>query len=51
MASKENPAKPTLNVLVTVDDRHRDGLEAMARRLKSAGMNVAEVFPLGGVIA
>lgn len=50
MPSKKTLAKP-INVLVTVDDQHRDDVEALARRCKLAGMNVAEVFPLGGVIA
>jgi hypothetical protein len=40
-----------MNVLVTVDDQHRDQVEAIARQAKLAGMNVADVFPLGGVIA
>jgi hypothetical protein len=40
-----------VGVLVTVDDDHRDRLGEMAERLQSAGLNVAETFPLGGVIA
>ena len=44
-------ARPPVNVLVTVDERHRDELQAVAGRLTTAGMSVAEVFPLGGVIA
>ena len=44
-------ANSTMNVLVTVDERHRDELGAVAQRLKAAGMSVANLFPLGGVIA
>lgn len=40
-----------MNILVTVDDAHRDELEQIARKLKSAGMDVADIFSLGGVIA
>ena len=51
MPSKKGAARLTLNVLVTVEDQHRDEMEILARRLKSAGMDIAEMFPLGGVIA
>ena len=44
-------AGSTVNVLVTVDEQHRDELKSVARRLKRAGMTVADLFPLGGVIA
>ena len=41
---------PTMNVMVTVDEHHRDNLDAVASRLESAGMNVAGKLSLGGVI-
>jgi hypothetical protein len=40
-----------VGVLVTLDDDHRNQLSEMAKRLESAGLHVAETFPLGGVIA
>ena len=43
--------QPAVSVLVTVGERHRDRLDAVASQLESFGMNVAEKFPLGGVIA
>jgi hypothetical protein len=36
--------------MVTVDERHRGQLEAVAGQLESAGMSVADKFVLGGVI-
>lgn len=50
MSLKKNLDKP-MNVLITVDDQHRGKVEAVARQCTSAGMNVAEVLPLGGIIA
>lgn len=50
MSFAKKLAKPTLNVMVTVDERHRDQLEAVAGLLESAGMRVADKFVLGGVI-
>jgi hypothetical protein len=38
-------------VLVTVAESHRDEFGAVANRLESAGMSVAEKFRLGSVIA
>jgi hypothetical protein len=49
--AKRNAGGSSVNVLVTVGESHRDHLDAVADQLKSAGMNVAEKFPLGGVIA
>jgi hypothetical protein len=43
--------QPAVSVLVTVGQHHRDRLDAVASQLESVGMNVAEKFPLGGVIA
>lgn len=40
-----------VNVLVTVAEPHRGKLDAVADRLTSKGMAVAEKFKLGGVIA
>lgn len=51
MPSKKSKPESAVNVLVTVDERHRDKLDAVADRLASAGMNIAEKFRLGGVIA
>ena len=53
MPARSKKAAPGagVNVLVTVTDAHRDKLDAVADRLVSAGMAVAEKFPLGGVIA
>jgi len=51
MPSKMDPEKHGTNVLVTVDEGCRGELKVIARRLEAAGMNVAETFPLGGVIA
>ncbi|WP_207481921.1 hypothetical protein [Arenibaculum pallidiluteum] len=51
MSSKSGQAEPPLNVLITVEDQFCDQIETVARNLKSAGMTVAEVFPLSRVIA
>jgi hypothetical protein len=51
MPSRKVAAKAGVNVLVTVAEPHRDKLDAVANRLESAGMAVAEKFRLGGVIA
>jgi hypothetical protein len=51
MASKKDAASAGVNVLVTVAEPHRDKLDAVADRLESAGMAVAEKFRLGGIIA
>ena len=50
MSSTRKSTQPTMNVMVTVDENHRDRLDAVAERLKSAGLNVAEKFTLGGII-
>ena len=42
---------PKVHVLVTVDDGHKGALDEVARQLGSVGMNVGDLFPLGGVIA
>lgn len=41
----------TVNIMVSVDEQHREELNSVARRLESVGMTVAEVFPISGVIA
>jgi hypothetical protein len=51
MASGKRSAEVAINVLVTVDERHRGELESVARQLEAAGMSVADMFSLGGVIA
>lgn len=43
--------KPAVNILVTVDEQHREKLNNVARELESAGMTVAEVYSVSGVIA
>jgi hypothetical protein len=47
----KSTGQPAVSVLVTVGQHHRDRLDAVASQLESFGMNVAEKFPLGGVIA
>jgi hypothetical protein len=42
---------PVKNVLVNVDRARRDQIEEIAAKLRSAGMKVAEVFPLACTIA
>lgn len=53
MASKEKgPSQSEIvNILVSVDDLHVGQLNEVAGELRSAGMNVAETFPLSGTIA
>jgi hypothetical protein len=51
MASKKGASEADVSVLVTVAESHRGKLDAVANRLESAGMSVAEKFRLGGVIA
>ena len=51
MSSTKRKGQATLNVLVTLDERHRDQLDAVAGQLELAGMNVSDKFALGGVIA
>lgn len=51
MARQKDKTEHKMNILVTVTEQHRDRLDAIADLLKSAGMTVAEKFPLGGVIA
>lgn len=50
MSENESKAKP-VNILVTVDDQHREKLNNVAQDLESAGMTVAEVYSISGVIA
>jgi hypothetical protein len=50
MSSAKRKGQATLNVMVTLDERHRDRLDAVAVQLESAGLNVADKFSLGGVI-
>jgi hypothetical protein len=49
MPSSKASAKASTNVLVTVDEGYRGQLDAVAGRLESAGMKVAERFELGGI--
>jgi hypothetical protein len=51
MPSRKVASKSDVSVPVTVAESHRDELDAVANRLESAGMSVAEKFRLGGVIA
>lgn len=52
MSEDESKAgNPAVNILVTVDEQHREELHNVARELESAGMTVAEVFSGSGVIA
>ena len=40
-----------IDVLVTVEDRYRDTLPEVSRRLQAAGLTVDDLFELSGVIA
>ena len=40
-----------IDVLVTVEDRYRDTLPEVSRRLQSAGLAVEDLFEMSGVIA
>jgi hypothetical protein len=52
MARKKKAVdRPPVNVLVSVDEQHRDRLKQVAQRLQQMGMRIAETFPLGGTIA
>lgn len=52
MSKDESKAgDPTVNIMISVDEQHRGELNDVARELKSAGMTVAEIFPISGVIA
>lgn len=50
MSSAKGAGRVTAQVMVTVDERHRGQLTAVAGRLEAVGMSVAETFALGGVI-
>jgi hypothetical protein len=50
MSSAKKSTQLTMNVMVTIDEHHRDKLDAVAGHLEAAGLNVAEKFTLGGVI-
>lgn len=51
MPRRKHPMPPRINVLVTVDDDHIEGLDAVTQDLEAAGMRVGEVFPVSGTIA
>jgi hypothetical protein len=51
MPSRKAAPEKDVSVLVTVAKSHRGELDAVADRLSSEGMAVAEKFRLGGVIA
>jgi uncharacterized protein (DUF302 family) len=52
MPKKKKSITPSgISVLVNVHDSHRDKLKTIAQKLRSAGMKVADVFPLAGTIA
>ena len=51
MPSKKKTASPVMNVLVSVEEGYRNQCENVARKLRAAGMKVAEVFPISGTIA
>lgn len=40
-----------LSVLVTVEEPHREHLDAIERELRSAGLEVVDTSELGGIIA
>ena len=52
-ASAENAraASADVSILVSVEDKHRDQLESVVKQLRSAGMSVADVFPLSCTVA
>jgi hypothetical protein len=49
MSRAKRLTQPPMNVMVTLDEDHRDQLDAVASHLEAAGMSVADKF-LGGVI-
>ena len=52
MPRKQSPKdEDPIDVLVTVEDRYRDTLTEVSRRLQSAGLTVEDLFELSGVIA
>ena len=51
MAEHKKAGDPAVNILVSIDEKHRDEVHDVARELESAGMKVAEVFAISGVIA
>lgn len=40
-----------MNVLVSVDSRHRNKIKSVAESLESAGMTVVDLFETTGIIA
>jgi len=51
-SGKKRPARgPMVKILVSVDEGHAERMENVASELRSAGMRVAEMFPLSGTIA
>src|SRR4051812_379495 len=52
MPRKHSPKdEDPIDVLVTVEDRYRDTLPEVSRRLQSAGLTEEGLFELSGVIA
>lgn len=52
MSEDESKAgDPAINILVSVNEQRREELNSVARELESAGMKVAEIFPISGVIS
>lgn len=52
MSTKKNQRLPgTVHVLVSVDDAHRLRFDDVRAGLKSAGMNIDEVYPITGTLA
>ena len=51
MATQSRSEPSLLDVLVTVDDRHLDDLESVARSLAEAGLTVETILELSGTVA
>lgn len=50
MSTSRRAVRATTNVMVTVDESHRDQLDVVTHHLASAGLAVSDKFALGGVI-
>lgn len=52
MAAKSIPKKASvqIDVVVTLEDVHRDNIEAVARRLEAAGLSAAKALKSAGII-
>ena len=42
--------KPRDRVIVTIDDAHRETIQAVAEELQLAGLQVSSVLPVSGII-